>query len=214
MSRISHKYKFIFFAYPKTGSATVRNMLDEYSDIRATTYKKRTKENPFYSHITALETKKIFEERGWDYDSYFKFVVIRNPYSRIVSLYNMSFRNMPFRTYLSKLKNHGSGGMPGGAQDDKWKVNGVYSLLNFAGDGEELLVDQVIKLEDMNSELPKLFTKLGIPPPSKIPRRNIGNYSTKTGKGRDWKEYYDKQTSDKIKQLYGWELAKYNYSNR
>lgn len=208
MSRISHKYKFIFFAYPKTGSSSVRKLLDPHSDIIAGTYKKRTEDNPFYSHITAAETKKIFEKKGWDYDSYFKFVVIRNPFSRIVSLYNMSSRKVPFRKYIGRLKNHGDGGCL--EKDDKWKVHGAYSILNFAGDGTNLLVDQVVPLSQINHELPKLLQKLGLPNvPTSIPRHNIGRYGSK---GRDWKTYYDADTKKKVAQLYHWELDKFGYS--
>lgn len=209
MSRISHKYKFIFFAYPKTGSSSVRQILDPYSDIIATTYKKRTQDNPFYSHITAHETKKLFEERGWDWNSYHKFVVVRNPYSRIVSLYNMSSKKIPFKTYIAKLKNHGDAGYPDEI-DNKWKINGAYSLLNFAGNGKELLVNQVIPLTEINNELPKLLKQLGIPDiPKTIPKHNIGTYGAK---GRNWKDYYDTNTKAKVAKLYHWEIKQYKYN--
>ena len=60
MSRISHTHKFIYFAFPKTGSESVRKILDPYSDIKAVTRSHVTKDNPFYTHITPEETKKIF----------------------------------------------------------------------------------------------------------------------------------------------------------
>ena len=206
MSRISHKYKFIFFAYPKTGSATIRKILDPYSDIIATTYTKRTKENPFYSHITAQETKKIFEQRGWDYNSYFKFVFIRNPYSRLVSLYNMSSKKIRFKIWISRLKNQGNGGCA--FSDQKWKVHGAYNLLNFAGDGRNLLVDKVVKLENIDAELPHILKRLGIHTPDKIPKGNIGKYGTK---GKNIKNYYDKETRKRVQKLYKWDFKKFGY---
>ena len=47
---------------------------------------------------------KIFEQKGWDYNSYFKFVFIRNPYTRLVSLYNMSSKKIIFKTWIEPLK--------------------------------------------------------------------------------------------------------------
>jgi len=211
MSRISHKYKFIFFAYPKTASTSIRNLLDPYCDIIAGTYKDRTEENPFYNHITAAETKKLFEDRGWDYSSYYKFVVIRNPWTRLVSLYNMSDCNITtFKDWVLKLKPKNSN-----SSIQKWKTNGAYSLLNFAGDGTNLLVDCVLKMEEIDTELPKVFQCIGIcgndTKPS-IPKLNEGKY-TVPKLGNNWRKYYnnDPEIKRRVKKLYSWELKQYNY---
>lgn len=212
MSRISHKYKFIYFAYPKTASTSVREVLDPFSDIIAGNYKDRTPENPFYNHITAAETKQIFEERGWDYNSYFKFVVIRNPWSRLVSLYNMTeCKITTFKDWIFKQKNKANS-----ACIDKWKSNGVYSLLNFAGNGSELLVDCVLRLEDnFDKELQNVFQKIGLPQlqlPQTIPKLNVAKYHLPSY-GSDWRKYYtDPATKIKMKELYGWEMKEYKYS--
>lgn len=88
--RISHKYRFVFLANLRTGSTTVRSILDHYSDIKSVHITQISERFPFYHHISAQELKPIFEERGWDWSKYKKFCVIRNPYDRIVSLYHHS----------------------------------------------------------------------------------------------------------------------------
>jgi len=61
--RISHQYKFILFCNPKTGSKSFREMLDPYSDLRVNNNVREQGENlPFYTHISPVETKEIFEE--------------------------------------------------------------------------------------------------------------------------------------------------------
>lgn len=209
MSRISHKYKFIFFAYPKTGSTSIRDTLNTFSDICATTFSKRTPEQPFYSHITAQETKDLFAERGWDFDSYFKFVVVRNPYSRLVSLYNMTdvnkcsfphwVENINSNTKTDKVLSMG-----------KWKINGLLPLLQFAGNGTNLLVDKVVCLENIDTELPAIFKQLGITVPASIPKLNVGHYRVPV-KLNDWHKYYDETTKQRVKKIYKWEIVEYRY---
>ena len=78
--RISHRYKFIFFANPKTGSSTVRQFLDPFSDVRAViNYQHITPENPFYPHIPPKETRDLFQQFGWDFNGYTKFVFVPKP---------------------------------------------------------------------------------------------------------------------------------------
>ena len=136
-----------------------------------------------------------------------KFVVVLNPYTRLVSLYNMTARKMPFSAWVKRLKPSGDGGCP--FPDQKWKVHGAYSLLNFAGDGKRLLVDKVIKLGNLNAELPIIFKQLGIPVPQQIPRSNIGSYGRK---GRNWRSYYDQNLKRIVQKLYGWELKEFHYN--
>jgi len=81
--RISHKYKFIFIAIPRTGSFAVREALSPFSQIRGTA------DNPFYYHMTAAELKTLFARRGWDFGAYFKFSFVRNPWTRLLSQYRV-----------------------------------------------------------------------------------------------------------------------------
>lgn len=199
MSRISHRYKFIFFSYPKTGSETVRSILDPYSDIKAVTKKEITKENPFYSHISPRETKQIFKEKGWDYDSYYKFTFIRNPHDRLLSLFNMKYKlHNPtlFSKWVSNID-----------QDSKergdWYKNGIISFKNFISDTKgNILVDEVIKLEEIDSKLPMLLSKLGITI-NNVPHINKGHYSTKKDINKDVRNI--------IIEKYNWDIRNYNY---
>lgn len=209
MSRISHKYKFIFFAYPKTGSTSVRDTLNAFSDICATTFGKRTPEFPFYSHITAQETKALFLERGWDYNSYFKFVVIRNPFSRLVSLYNMTdVKKCSFPHWIESQTEAKPEKL---LSTNKWKINGLMPLLQFAGDGTKLLVDRVLCLETIDKELPAIFAQLKLPLPTVVPKLNIGHYRVPV-KLNNWHKYYDEATKKRVKKMYRWEIREYNYS--
>ena len=154
--RISHTYKFIFFANPRTGSTTVRDVLDEYSDILSVHITEASAKFPFYHHITPLELKAIFMDRGWDWYSYRKFCFVRNPYDRVVSLYHhylrirkenkmkglkgllwrlryLTFRAPSFKEYVMRI--NPTNGLPA-------------TLLEFVGDGEgRLMVDTVLKFE-------------------------------------------------------------------
>jgi hypothetical protein len=149
--RISHKNKFIFFSNPKTGSESLREMLTPYSDILDIPYKETTKENPFYSHISPLEVKNIFNAQGFNFDEYYKIVCIRNPFNRLVSLYEMIFRKWPikppFDIWLKSTKTKGKGG--GGKHSDRWRMYGTYSLKNYTSDQSgNILVDNIICLEN------------------------------------------------------------------
>ena len=59
----------------------MRSALDRYSDIRGQAAA------PYYHHATCLELRQHFERKGWDWDSYFKFAFVRNPWDRALSQY-------------------------------------------------------------------------------------------------------------------------------
>lgn len=208
--RISHKHKFILFSFPKTGSESLREMLDLYSDVKDVSFNDVTLDNPFYSHISPREMKLLFEKFNWDFDSYTKIVCVRNPYNRLVSIYEMIYRNYPikppFQLWLKTIRNDGKGG--GGKPHEKWRQYGTYSLINFiSSENNEILVDRIIKLEDFELEIPKLFEDLKLPLDSqfKIIKKNKGKIKKRIA------DYYNKKSIDFVKRQYYWELEKFNY---
>lgn len=85
--RISHSKKFVFLANPRTASTTIRNILDPYAEVSSRLISEITPSFPFYHHISARELKAIFQRKGWNWDDYRVFCVVRNPYDRMISLY-------------------------------------------------------------------------------------------------------------------------------
>lgn len=210
--RISHKYKFIFFANPKTGSSSVRQFLNPYTDVQPVrNYLKRTPENPFYPHITPAETKILFKEFGWDFNSYNKFVFVRNPWARLVSLYEHVMRNpknqMDFTPWLYSIKPDGDGG--GGDDWQRWRKYGAYSIENYIKDQEgNILVDKVIRLEDIQKELRPFLMAMGLPDvhDAKLKHNN------KRKKSTPYSKYYNQETREYVGNLYRYDIVNYGYS--
>ena len=231
--RISHRHRFIFFSNPKTGSESVRKLLDPFSDIAGVPYWERTPEQPFYSHIRPIEVRALFEERGWDYSNYFKFTFVRNPWARLVSLYEMIHasrssgskllgrarssllqltRGHPttagFQRWVRTIKTTGSGA--GGPANQRWQQYGSYTLRAYAGDENGvLLVDDVVRLEDARSRIPGILEKIGLPAGAQadLPRVNVRRHSP-------YWTYYDAATTDLVGELYADDIATYNYRFR
>jgi len=86
---VSHTYKFIFFSNPKTGSESVRAMLAPFQEVEVVPFVRQGSERVFYPHMRPVEARSIFEERGWTFEEYVKLVFVRNPWARLVSLYEM-----------------------------------------------------------------------------------------------------------------------------
>jgi hypothetical protein len=223
--QISHQYKFIFFSFPKTGSESVRALLEPYSDIHGIPYWVRTEEHPFYSHISPAEVKYLFEQRGWDYENYYKFTFIRNPWARMVSLYYMIYHTNPpnnlfgrlryrfrshnapsFKEWLRSTRPDGPGA--GGPPDQRWQVYGSYSIASYILDknGRDL-VDEVLKLEEINQRLPELLERIGIPDAKDLAIPFVNKRASK-----NYREYYDAEADKLIRTRYRYDIDRFVYS--
>jgi len=214
--RISHSHKFIFFATPRTGSTTIRNVLDKYSDISSILISDITKDFPFYHHISALELKRIFECRGWNWDSYEKFCFVRNPYDRVVSLYhhylrmrkNWKVRNM--KTFKTKLKFIIT--RPPSFRDYVMNINTndrlPTSLESFLCDEDgKFLVNEILMYENLKDDLQRFLKKLNISvTPEEIPHLNA------SADRKQYRQYYDEELIKKVKNLYEYEFKRFKYT--
>lgn len=208
--RISHRYRFIFFANPKTGSESVRAFLNPFSDVSGRPFEQIDDAHPFYSHMRPIEAREIFERRGWRFDEYYRFVFVRNPWTRLVSLYNMTCRidksfGLSFKSWLRASKPEGKGG--GGLFSERWRRYGTYSIESFAGDGHgNLLVDDIFRLEDIDSVPDRLRERsMPIPPEAKIPRLNCMDGVASI------RNYYTPELVELVSQRYHKEIAKFGY---
>jgi hypothetical protein len=225
--RISHRLKFIFFSNPKTGSESVRKLLDPYSDITGVPFWEATPDEPFYSHIRPIEVRDLFYQRGWIFEDYFRFTFVRNPWARLVSLYQMifaargrsltganaAFRNLlarhpsraGFRRWLRTVQTDGPGA--GGPANQRWQRYGSYSLRAYAGDENgDLLVDRVIRLESIEVELPRTLADLGI---SGAREMSIPRVNTRRHQPYTW--YYDSASAKLVGQMYAEDIERYKY---
>ena len=87
--RLSHKFKLLFLSNPKCGSSSIRKLFDNCIQPIDPSYIKsaRRGKTMFYNHINASDLKKLFKENNWLWEDYLKITTIRNPFSKMVSLY-------------------------------------------------------------------------------------------------------------------------------
>lgn len=203
---------------PRTGSTTVRSVLDRYSDIKSVHITQTTGQFPFYHHIPARKLKPIFDERGWDWFAYRRFCVVRNPFDRVVSLYHhykkinadrgksrTSLRNflkylyfqvrpeITFAEYVMNLN----------PQDPL-----TVSLAEFICDENgEFLVDDVLTFERLNSLLPAYLQQMGL----FITEEDIPVLNTSTER-EPYTLYYTHETRERVASLYAYEIQRFSYT--
>tara|TARA_B100000809_G_scaffold85848_1_gene84263 strand:+ start:192 stop:842 length:651 start_codon:yes stop_codon:yes gene_type:complete len=214
--RISHSRKFIFLATPRTGSTTVRKILDNYSEIKSVHITEISSDFPFYHHISALELKNVFEDQGWDWGSYKKFCVVRNPYDRVVSLYhhNLKMRENEkvknAKSFIRKIRNMTT--RTPSFKDYVMSINPKKrlptSLESFLCDKDgNFLVNEILMFEKLRDDLPNFLNMLDI----SITPEDIPHLNASTNR-QQYREYYDDDSKKKVHDLYRYEIEQFGYS--
>ena len=181
---ISYKYKFIFIKTRKTAGTSIEVFLSKHcgeNDIvtpirppesghiprnykgtfnvikeifsqsrheAARTIKDFLKRKRFYNHIPAFRVRARLPKKIWD--NFFKFCVERNPWEKTLSryyrLYYESNGKLSFDEYMSRCD---------------FPVN--YTLYTDGYKHELIIVDQVVKYENLSKDLEQIFKRLGVP---------------------------------------------------
>lgn len=181
---LSHKYKFIFIKTLKTAGTSIETYLSQVcgeDDIVTPIYphvkphrarnfgghfnpvpevianrKKWSRlkqalcdlydQKKFYNHIPARLIRSRVPARIWN--TYFKFCIERNPWDKTVSHY-----------FMEKYRSHGSLTLEQYFKRKNFCLN--YPI--YADHRDELLVDRVVKFEDLNASLNSVFSDLNVP---------------------------------------------------
>ena len=183
----SDKYKFIYYAVPKTASRSIQDHLKNYG-VRS-----RAGWNPNHDNYDQVK-EKLGDEKS---NNYLKFSFFRNPWSMLISHYffNRSQLNLPpHKKAVIEWLNTYRGGDP-------------YIPYIFDKDGDVIL-DFIGKMENINEYLKIICKKLNIPIPKEI--SHIGRQNIK---GRvHYKEYYeDPALRQKIKNIFSKSLSVLKY---
>ena len=181
---ISHKYKVLFFHIPKTGGTSLEDALEMRINQDGCAGR---------HDCRGIKGKEIYSE-NWDY---LKFSFVRNPWDRVVSIYqyykhgtepeNWEFRTddkilePTFKEFIFGVRN---------------ESHRLYSLVGlpqkdwlFDQDGNQL-VDFIGRFEKYSDDVNKLFQKIGC-------NKQIG-HARKSKRG-PYRDYYDDETRNIIR---------------
>ena len=196
---ISKKHKYIFFHIPKNAGVSIsRALILQETSLkikRLASFFLRNlhigKDNFYYSlkdlefiffnsHITCYNFYKIFNKKN--FDNYFKFAVVRNPWERAVSRYfyskkiNKKFAKLSFNEFVD--------------YDIKNNIHVLNQYKFCTKDEERFCLNDVIKFEDIHRD----FNKISLNIFGKV---DLLKHLNKT-EHKNYRNYYDNILKDKI----------------
>ncbi len=195
---ISHKHKFIFVKTVKTAGTSIEVFLSQHcgpDDVLTPIFpaiaghEARNYEGPvhpiseilrlpfgpasawrhilsqrqrFYRHMPAWLVRVRVPSKVWR--SYFKFCVDRNPWDKVLSHYHMTAHRQSGQLSLDQYLARG-----------KFPINYPRYTDSF---GSRIIVDRVIRYENLIEELAEVFARLNIPFKGTLGIRAKGEYRT------------------------------------
>jgi len=162
---LSHDYKCIFIHIPKVAGQSIEHVFLNWHGLTWETRAPlllRPNDDPALgpprlAHLKASEYVSCGHVSQEQFDSYFKFSFVRNPYSRLVSIYKYLgySEQMPFKLFLkTDFRDEGR-------WEPKLFVESQYNYL-FDDDGKQL-VDYIGRFEDLQSGFNHVCEKIGKP---------------------------------------------------
>jgi hypothetical protein len=209
---ISHRYKCIFVEVPKTGSTSVRAILGKawrphlnLCEIRRemetywTSYGSR--KNRVLASLYLLRDAEYRRALGREkFNSYFKFGFVRNPWDRVVSLYERKEaaqlrHEMTFPEFARWIQ-YSSSTCPHSSPHR-------YQLDWFVDASGHMLADFIGRFEQIDQDWPTVAAKLGIDQPLPHKRANP--------REKHYTEYYDNETRDLIAEKFKVDIDYFGY---
>ena len=229
---ISHKYKFIFIKTRKTAGSSIQMYLSELcgeDDIITPIDKPERKYRPrnyrglfnplprlseqlgeprkmlltagrflalkkFNSHIMARHVKKRIPADVWN--SYYKFAVDRNPWDKVLSHYHYVRQRydkydegISFNEYLRVAE------LP-------------YNYMIYTDSANRLMIDRVIKYEELNEGLSDVFGILGVPFDGVLRVNEKSHYRKEK---KNYREFYNDDQRDFVAERFSVEIGMHGY---
>ena len=216
---ISHFHNTIFVHIPKCAGQSVEEAFcrdigitwDERAALllrpkgKADTHKAPMR----LAHLKARDYVSLKYVPQEMYERYLKFAIIRNPWDRIFSIYKYLGRgNGTFKEFIcKKLGNTESAN----ALPFFWHTQYEY-LCSEEGD---LIVNNIIRFENMRKSIEDIFTKLGFSEPC-LPYRNKSKSISLKGVDKstnaNYKDIYCEETKEIVQRLYARDITQFGYT--
>jgi hypothetical protein len=202
---VSSLHKFIFVAIPKTGTHAIRRALREHmgpQDLEQVgLFVQRSLPVPElaalgHGHITLQQIRPFM--RPEDFDAFFKFAFVRNPFDRFVSYCAFmtrtegQFEKDPqevMRRFVEVQPHHHILFQP------------QHSFISGA-DGK-LLADSFGRVEQMQESYDAICQRIGIP--------TTALEKVNSSKRSDYRQYYDQPLIDAVAKLYARDVELFGY---
>lgn len=203
---VSHRHRYIFFAVPKTATHAIRQALrkslgsDDWE--QQTLFGKQYLPIPAlaaidHGHIAVRQLKPHLPAGQWD--SYFKFAFVRDPFDRFVSTcFFLNRRAVNFRaTAIAFMKE--------AIRRPRFRKRALGRpqadmLIDGAG---ELALDYVGRYETLQESFAHICGEIGIPP-SELFRTNASQHEA-------FASYYDEELIELIGEFYRDDLQLFGY---
>jgi len=201
---LSHRKKFVFISIPKNASTAARHRLWRWTDIEAVD----DRESYFFHHVTGSKMKEYFDQEGLAWNEYYKFTLVRNPFSRMVSQYFYALKCADDEAI--KLC------APGYHQDCSRVKSGAKSFKDFLMKDMFQGMHEASQLEWITEDFNFIGKIENLPDDYKHACREIGiRYrpllNQNTSKHKQYTEYYDDETIDFVYNKYKESIEKFNY---
>lgn len=195
---VYHKWRTVFVQIPKNASSSIHKVLENQTDVN-------------HNHRTYIEV--LSENDPELIESYYSFAICRNPYDRFVSAYEYMKQNSGGEwnpTFEEAVDEFYSRGSHFYTTEDIifWPQHRFVTIKNI------ILVDDIIKYEEMNNQWSNIVEKICKTTPSSfskpgsiIPRENI----TYIREERKWQDYYNDDLKDKVYHLYKKDFELFGY---
>lgn len=173
---ISHQHRCIFVHIPKCGGQSTETLflrdLGLSWEQRAPLLMRPAVAGevgpPRLAHLLARDYVGLRHLSQELFDAYFKFSVVRDPFARAESTYRFLKLDvlMSFDRYAQEY-------LPAAAGEHDHLMHWfIRPQVDFLYDGDRLLVDRVIRLQDLDAEMPAIAAELGIAD-TQVPRINV-----------------------------------------
>ncbi len=203
---ISHKYRFIFFAQPRTATHAIRAALEPHlgADDWQQQSLTRTLRLPIrelaripHGHISLRQVQRHLPSEIWR--EYFKFAMVRNPYDRYVSA--CTFLNTRNPGYVGAETVF----MKSALMRQRFRRRALVRpqsamLVNDAGD---VGMDFVGRYERLQRSFDRVCERTGIPP-TRLDRLNASHHG-------DYRRYYDGALLEQVNIFYRADFDRFDY---